>query len=120
MNPIHNDHNHSGIIERILHFPLIQIIIGIFLVNVPTFILRSIAQFILSSLSIENDTLEALAIFFVRSLAVYFAYILFVQIFEKRKAQEQEISINASAFKEFSLGGALGLFMIAIVNGPFF
>ena len=101
------------VIGIIIHFPLIQIIVGIILVNVPTFILRSIAQFILSSLSVENAPVEAFVIFSVRSLTVYFAYVLFVRLFEKRKAEE--ISINPSAFKEISLGGILGLFMITLV-----
>lgn len=113
MNPTQNDHKSSSIVVKILHFPLLQIIIGVILVNVPTFILRSIAQLILSSLSIGNDTVESLVIFCVRSLAVYFAYIFFVLIFEKRKAKE--ISITPSTFKEFAYGGLLGLFMISIV-----
>ena len=103
----------SRIIGIIIHFPLIQIIIGIILVNVPTFILRNIAQFILSSLSVKDAPVEAFVIFSVRSLTVYFAYVLFVRLFEKRKAEE--ISINPSAFKEISLGGILGLCMITLV-----
>ena len=103
----------SRIIGIIIHFPLIQIIVGIILVNVPTFILRNIAQFILSTLTVKNAPVEAFVIFSVRSLTVYFAYVLFVRLFEKRKAEE--VSINPSAFKEISLGGILGLLMITLV-----
>ena len=113
MNQIQNDQKHSSIIRKILYFPFCRIIIGIFLVNVPTFILRSIAQFILSSFSIENDTIQSLVIFCVRLLSVYFAYMFFVRTFEKRKAEE--ISINISTIKELFNGGLIGLVMISIV-----
>jgi membrane protease YdiL (CAAX protease family) len=113
MNITQDDQKSPGILGKILHFPLLVIIIGVILVNVPTFIMRSVAQFILSSLSIENNIISAIVIFVVRLLTVYFAYIFFVHIFEKRKAKE--ISINFVALIEVSLGGLLGLGMIVIV-----
>jgi len=115
MNLTQSDRINPGIFRKILCFPLSEIIIGIILVNVSTFILRSIAQLILSSLSVEDNIISAIVIFVVRLLTVYFAYIFFVRIFEKRKADE--ISINPAALKELSLGGLLGLGMIAVVIG---
>ena len=103
----------ARVIGKIIHFPLVQIIVGIILVNVPTFILRSIAQFILSSLAVTHAPVEAFVVFSVRSLTVYFAYTLFVRLFEKRRAEE--IAVSPSALKEISLGGILGLFMITLV-----
>lgn len=102
-----------NIFFRILNFPVVQIIIAIILVNVPTFILRSIAQFILHSLSINNDTVTSVIIFLVRIFTVYFAYLLFVKFFEKRKAQE--ISINSKSIKEILYGTLLGLIGIVTV-----
>lgn len=115
MNLMKNDQKRLSVFGKILHFPLSEIIIGVILVNVSTFILRSIAQVVLSSLSVENNLVSAIVIFVVRLLTVYFAYICFARIFEKRKAAE--ISINPAALKELSLGGLLGLGMIVIVIG---
>lgn len=105
--------NNSSILSRIIHFPLIKIILGILMVNVSTFILRSLAQFILSSFSIQNNIVNSIVTFFVRLIAVYYAYNLFVKIFERRKAHE--VSINISALKEFAYGGLLGLSIITAV-----
>ena len=115
MNTIGNKKEAKTTLSLILNFPIPQIIIGIVLVNVPTFILRSIAQFILSSFSVSNETTIAVVIFCVRLITVYFAYILFVRIFEKRKADE--LSFDISTFKEFSLGGLIGLMTITVVIG---
>jgi membrane protease YdiL (CAAX protease family) len=103
----------SNIFFRILNFPVVQIIIAIILVNVSTFILRSITQFILSSLSINNDIVASVIIFLVRVFTVYFAYLLFVKFFEKRKAQE--ISITSKSIKEFLYGALFGLIGIFII-----
>lgn len=109
------EHKNSNFLFRILHFPLVQIIIGILLVNVTTFMMRSVAQLILSSLSMGNHSMAAFILFCVRSLTVYFAYVLFVRIFEKRNAEE--ITLNALALKETSMGGLLGLCMMTFVIG---
>ena len=98
---------------RILKFPVVQIITAIILVNIPTFILRSITQFILSSFSIYNDTISTFLIFCVRLLTVYFAYYFFVKVFEKRKADE--ISINSVSIKELSVGILFGLLSITVI-----
>ena len=102
-----------NIFLRILRFPLIQIFIAIILVNIPTFILRSLTQFILSSLSIDNITISAFMIFCVRLLTVYFAYYFFVKFFEKRKANE--ISISFTSVKELSTGILFGFLSISII-----
>ena len=97
---------------RILNFPVMQILIAIILVNVTTFILRSITQYILYSLSL-NNTLTSVVIFLVRVFTVYFAYLLFFKFFEKRKVQE--ISITSKSIKEFFYGALFGLFGIVTI-----
>jgi len=115
MDTIKNKKEAKTPLLPILNFPILQIIIGIILINVPTFILRSIAQLILSSFSVDNETTIAVVIFCVRLITVYFAYILFTKIFEKRKADE--LLFDISTLKEFSLGGLIGLMTITIVIG---
>ncbi len=110
-----DNQNSPNLFWRILTFPLSKIIIAIILVNVPTFIMRSLAQVILSALSVQNAQLEAVVVFIVRLLTVYFAYSLFVKYFEKRKVDE--ISIDRSALKEFLFGGILGFLAIGMVTG---
>lgn len=100
---------------RILNFPLIKIVIGIILVNVSTFLLRSIAQLVMSLLSINNETIITVVIFLVRIFTVYFAYIFFIKILEKRKVYE--LSFDVSAIKEVSFGGLIGLISITTVMG---
>jgi membrane protease YdiL (CAAX protease family) len=104
-----------NLLARILKFPLIKIIIGIVLINVPTFIMRSIAQAILSALSIHHVTVTALVVFSIRLLTVYFFYTLFVKLFEKRKASE--LSLDGSSLKEFFHGGLIALISILVVMG---
>jgi membrane protease YdiL (CAAX protease family) len=106
---------HDTLFYRILHFPVIQIIIAIIFVNIPTFILRSITQYLLTSLSLTSDTVNTVIIFFVRILTVYFAYYLFVKIFEKREARE--ISISISSMKSFFYGFLFGLLSIFLIMG---
>jgi len=106
--------NKTNIFLKILYFPPVQIIIAIILVNIPTFVVRSITQLILSFLDVKNDTLTALIIFCTRLLTVYFAYFYFVKVFEKRKAEE--ISINYASIKEFFGGLALGISAICTVT----
>jgi membrane protease YdiL (CAAX protease family) len=113
MNPKENDRKNTSFVWRILTFPPLLIILGIIFINIPTFILRSITQFILSVLSIQNVTTASFFIFCVRSLSVYFLYLLFIRIFEKRKAKE--VLITFSSIKEFIFGGLLGLITIIIV-----
>jgi membrane protease YdiL (CAAX protease family) len=113
MNQDKNDRRNTSLIWRILTFPLLQIILGIIFINIPTFILRSITQLILSVLSIQNVTITSFVLFCVRSLSVYFLYLLFIKIFEKRKAEE--VSITFSSIKEFIFGGLLGLTTIILV-----
>ncbi len=115
MDTIENKNKAKTLILTILNFPILLIIIGIILINVPTFILRSIAQLLLSAFSVDNKTAIAVVIFCVRLITVYFAYTLFTKIFEKRKADE--LLFDISTLKEFSLGGLIGLMTITVVIG---
>ncbi len=94
-------------------FSLVQIIIGIVIVNVLTFFVRSIAQIILSALSVEHSTIRSTVVFVVRSLTVYYGYALFVRISEKRKADE--IAIDRKSLTQFLSGSALGILSIGVV-----
>jgi membrane protease YdiL (CAAX protease family) len=100
---------------RILNFPLLKIIIGIILVNVPTFLLRSMAQLLMSSLSVYNETVIAVVIFSVRLATVFFVYKFFIKIIEKRRVNE--LSLDISALKEFCYGGVVGFISIITVMG---
>jgi len=112
MNATNQDKKFSFIWKTLI-IPLLQIILGIILINVPTFILRSTVQCILSALSVNNVQAIAFIIFCVRTLSVYFFYILFVKIFEKRNAEE--VLITSASIKEFSSGSLLGISMITII-----
>jgi len=105
--------NKTNIFLRILYFPLVQIIIAIILVNISTFIVRSITQLSLSFLDVKNDNVTTLIIFCMRLFTVYFAYFYFVKVFEKRKAEE--ISINSTSIKEIFWGLALGISAICTI-----
>jgi len=105
----------TNIFLKIVNFPLVQIIIAIIFVNVPTFVLRNIAQGILFLLSITNEFIVTLVIFFVRVLTLYFAYFLFVKYIDKR--EPDEIQVNLIGLKEFAFGLLLGVFTICIVLG---
>jgi len=107
--------NKSNTQVQILSFPLFKIIIGIVLVNVPTFIMRNITQSILSALSIRHEVVTSLVIFIVRFLTVYIAYTLFVKFFEKRKADE--LSPDRSSWKAFFHGGLMAAATITAVAG---
>jgi membrane protease YdiL (CAAX protease family) len=98
---------------RLFGLPLVKIIIGIAIVNVVTFLFRSIAQAILSALAVEHSTMKSTVVFVVRSLTVYFGYSLFVRITEKRKADE--IAIDRKSLTQFVSGSALGILSIGIV-----
>ncbi len=100
---------------RILNFPLLKIIIGIILVNVPTFLLRSMAQLLMSFLSIYNETVIAVVIFSVRLATVFFVYKFFTKIIEKRRVNE--LSLDISALKEFRYGDLVGFVSIITVLG---
>jgi membrane protease YdiL (CAAX protease family) len=100
---------------RIFNFPLMKIIIGIILVNIPVFLLRSTAQLVMSLLSVNNETVVTIVIFLVRLMTVYFAYIFFIKILERRKVDE--LSFDISAIKEFSYGGLIALISITSVMG---
>jgi CAAX protease family protein len=93
--------------------PLVLIVIGLIIVNVVTFILRSITQLILSALAIEHATIKSFIIFIVRSLTIYFGYAVFVRISEKRKADE--IAIDRRSLNYFLVGGILGIMAIGAV-----
>jgi membrane protease YdiL (CAAX protease family) len=98
---------------RLFGLPLVQIIIGIVIVNVVTFFFRSIAQAILSALSVEHSTFKSPVVFLVRVLTVYFGYALFVRVSEKRKAEE--IAIDRKSVTQFLSGGAVGVLAIGVV-----
>lgn len=98
---------------RLFGLPLFQIIIGIFIVNVLTFFLRSIAQAILSALAVEHSTIRSTVVFIVRLLTVYYGYALFVRIFEKRKTDE--IALDRKSLTQFLSGSALGILSIGVV-----
>jgi membrane protease YdiL (CAAX protease family) len=107
--------NKPGLFHQILHFPLVHILIAVFLVNVPTFILRSAAQILLTSLSVANGIIADSVVFLVRLTAVYTAYGLFVKFFEKREPSETRI--DPSFFKELGFGFLLGFLTISGVLG---
>lgn len=102
------------ILFKIINFPALQIIIGVALVNVLTFILRNLTQLAISALNIDNNFISSSLIFVVRILSVYFIYLYFVRIFEKRKANE--ISFDKKTIKDFSIGCIIGL---SIISGTF-
>ncbi len=116
MEQIENNRNKKSfrtIFLKIINFPVLQIIIGVALVNVLTFILESLAQLTLSTLPIKNNLITSSLIFVVRMLSVYFIYLYFVKIFEKRKADE--ISLNKKTIKDFSTGCIIGLSLISVI-----
>jgi membrane protease YdiL (CAAX protease family) len=98
---------------RLFGLPLVQIVIGIVIVNVMTFFFRSIAQAILSALSVEHSTFKSPVVFLVRVLTVYFGYALFVRVSEKRKADE--IAIDRKSVTQFLSGGVVGVLAIGVV-----
>jgi membrane protease YdiL (CAAX protease family) len=98
---------------RLFGLPLVQIVIGIVIVNVMTFFFRSIAQAILSALSVENSTFKSPVVFLVRVLTVYFGYALFVRVSEKRKADE--IAIDRKSLTHFLSGTVVGMLSIGLV-----
>lgn len=100
------------IMWRIITFPILKIIIAVILVNVPTFLLRNMAELILSALHVTDKTFVSCIVFVVRIVTVYFAYLLFVRIFERRKAIE--ISFSNTTIKDFFLGGVYGLLSFSI------
>jgi membrane protease YdiL (CAAX protease family) len=93
--------------------PLVLIVIGLIILNVITFILRSLTQIILSALAIEQSTIKSFVIFIVRSLTVYYGYFFFVRISEKRKADE--IAIDQRSLYHFLSGSALGVLAIGFI-----
>ena len=98
---------------RLFGLPIIQIIIGIVIVNVVTFIFRSAAQAILSALAVEHSTFKSPVVFIVRFLTVYYGYALFVRISEKRKADE--IAIDRKSLGHVLSGSAVGVLAIGVV-----
>ncbi len=102
----------KAILFKIINFPVLQIIIGVALVNVLTFILESLAQLTLSTLNVNNNFITSSLIFVVRMLSVYFIYLYFVKIFEKRKADE--ISLDKKTMKDFAIGCIIGLSLISV------
>jgi membrane protease YdiL (CAAX protease family) len=98
---------------RLFGLPLVQIVIGIVIVNVVTFFFRSVAQAILSALAVEHSTFKSPVIFVVRFLTVYYGYALFVRISEKRKADE--IAIDRKSLTHFLFGSGVGILSIALV-----
>jgi membrane protease YdiL (CAAX protease family) len=98
---------------RLIGLPIVQIVIGIVIVNVVTFFFRSIAQAILSALAVEHSTFKSPVVFVVRCLTVYYTYMLFVRISEKRKADE--IAIDRESVTQFLSGGAIGVVSISLV-----
>jgi membrane protease YdiL (CAAX protease family) len=105
----------SNIWWRIITFPIIRIIIALICVEVSTWVLRSLAEYFLYTLSVQDGILKTLIVFMVRVSAVYFAYILFVRFFEKRKATE--LQFDRKMPKEIFMGGFIGLVCIVIVMG---
>jgi membrane protease YdiL (CAAX protease family) len=113
MDQTSSETNRKSLAQRILHFPVLKIFIGVILVNVPVFIVRSLAEFILSAAGAQS-AVSVLIIFLVRIFTVYYGYVLFVRLFEHRKADE--ISPRR-AFPDLFTGGGLGLILILAVMG---
>lgn len=103
----------SHALWRLFGHPLVQIVIGIVIVNVVTFFFRSIAQAILSALAVEHSTFKSPIVFIVRALTVYYGYVLFVRISEKRKADE--ITIDRKSLGHVLSGSAVGVLSIGVV-----
>jgi len=104
--------SNGTIFFKIINFPVLQIIIAVVLVNVSTFILESLAKLTLSTLNVNNNFITSSLIFVVRMLSVYFIYLYFVKIFEKRKADE--ISLDKKTMKDFSIGCIIGISLISV------
>ena len=100
-------------IRKIIHFPIIQIVLAVILINVITFFVRSIMQSVLSVLPFNNSTFSVIIIFCARFISVFFVYYFFVQLIEKRKPLE--IIINKSSVKEFFVGAIVSFSTISIV-----
>jgi membrane protease YdiL (CAAX protease family) len=102
-------------IGKILSFPVLKIIIGIILINVGIFILESFVQLTLSALSITNDLIKSSSIFFIRIIALYYLYRLFIWIYEKRKPIE--ITFKKNIFKQIIWGSLIGLLCLSFIVG---
>jgi len=103
------------IIGKILGFPVLKIIIGIILMNVGLFTIRSLTQLILSSFHITNDLIRSSSIFVIRMFALYYLYRFFIWIYEKRKPEE--IAFTKNTLKQIFFGSVIGLFCIGFIVG---
>jgi hypothetical protein len=101
--------------RNVLKFPLIKIIIGIALINVGTFFVRSMIQLLLSASGLKSDLIASSVIFVTRISCVYYLYLLFVWIFEKRKAEE--IKLSRLSVKQYGLGALIGFSCITFIIG---
>jgi membrane protease YdiL (CAAX protease family) len=104
---------YSRALWRLVGQSLLRIVIGIVIVNVGTFVVRSLVQAALSALAVEQSAVRITLVFVARFLTVYFGYVLFVRIFEKRKADE--LTVDRRSLTQFALGSALGLASISLV-----
>lgn len=100
---------------KILGFPVLKIIIGIILMNVGLFILRSLTEVILSSFHITNDLIRSSIIFVIRMFGLYYLYRFFIWIYEKRRPEE--IAFTKNTFKQILFGSCIGLFCIGFIVG---
>jgi membrane protease YdiL (CAAX protease family) len=103
------------IIGKILNFPVLKIIVGIILLNVGLFILQSLVQLILSSFHIINDLIQSSCIFIIRIIGLYYLYLLFIRIYEKRKPSE--IAFKKCTLNQIFLGSLIGILCISFITG---
>lgn len=100
---------------KIFSFPVLKIIIGIVIINVGIFILRSLTQLLMSSLNITNDLIQSTGIFVIRILALYYLYRLFIWIYERRKPEE--IAFTKNTLKQISVGSLAGILCLGFIVG---
>lgn len=98
---------------KILNFPLAKILIGIVLINVGIFIVRSMIQLLLNSFHIENSLIYDSIIFITRIIALISIYWFFIRIYEKR--EPDEILFRGNSIKKIFFGAIIGLLCIGTV-----
>ncbi|HEX9330237.1 MAG TPA: type II CAAX endopeptidase family protein [Anaerolineales bacterium] len=103
--------------NKILHFPLVRILIAVLFVGVGIAVGQTILNLLRAAFSITNTGLANLFAFVLVTPATYFAYWMYVHSIEKRDLTELGPS---NAFQEIGLGSLIGFglfsFIIAILS----
>src|SRR5262245_20397614 len=98
--------------NKILHFPLVRIIITFLFVGVGVVIGQTLLNLLRAALSIMDTRLANLLAFVLLVPLAYFAYWMYVRYVEKRDMTELG---RANAFREFGLGAMIGFGLFALV-----